>query len=863
MLYRNYDILMQFDNMLSGGMENVAIDLATYFSERGCTAGFLVLGETGEAVERARAKGFPVTVVDGDEAALRDFLVKNRPQLVLAHYSFKNISVYNEFNIPFIQVIHNVYAWFDAEATALFNATVKQTSLFVAVSEKVREYSIKTFAIPAEQCVTIANGIDVSRFVKANTPEVRASLRQQLDIAPSDYVFLNVSSFLSAKRILSGVQSFHLATAICPDARLLIAGYPFDKVIVQQVEAHIYIHNLGDKIRYIGHIPSLERHYFAADAFLSSTAFEGGQLTLLEALAANLAVITTNVGFAQHFKGLPGIRVVEAGLDLSPEGLAQTVDSPLVTRLAEAIALTYAERQKPDLPAACIAAMDKSRTYQAYWELFCKLTGRICAESRQKTWLELLSDAAPASKSKTTLPGDLQEKIADFRNSIMKVHSFQLRNGTCPYKNAPPEVWQRLAPAKTKSGPAILVTVLAPPLPPVSGGMRYAANQLLPFSDSFDLHLLIVGDNMLHTLVENIALYDKHFHSVTLVGREHCSGNILEKLRYYGERIRHGLPFIDVSYYSSAAVTAAREIIDTFAIDVLELHTSHAAYLKHFFPKIPALLVGHNIESGLFPYWEKKGQSLPKRLFESIVARCSRHNAKRIEIDNAWRFEALTFISQNDMEKVTNRANKYYLPLTFPDVAAPVDAYPDAPCRALWVGSFWWGPNQEGMEWFVEEVLPRIREQLRERAIEIHVAGAEPTEKIKKAHDGKNIFIHGFVEDLDALLADASLLIVPLLSGGGVRVKIVEAMSNGLPVLSTSKGCEGLEVIHKKSIWIADGAKNFAEALVKLSADYELRNTLAKGAVTYIKERHNHEHALALKKQIYGWLLDKHLQSEG
>lgn len=421
-------------------------------------------------------------------------------------------------------------------------------------------------------------------------------------------------------------------------------------------------------------------------------------------------------------------------------------------------------------------------------------------------------------------------------------------------------IWQKNFSNKPKATYSVLVALTSPPLPPISGGAQYAANQLLPLADDYALHALIIGDEpMLLQLQENAELYSLYFHSVTLVARDPVPDSAVGKLWYYGERLFHGLPFLDISYYSPSVVQATRKIIQSYSIDILEMHSTHTAYLKYFFPEIPALLVSHNIESELFPFWERQRLPFPKRQIESFIARCSRKNAKRVEIDNIWNIEAITFISENDMAKVSGATSKYYLPLTFPSISSPVISSSEEPCRVLWLGSFWWGPNLEGMEWFADQIFPLIREQLRERNIQIHVVGSNATEKIKDMSDDKTVFVHGFVEDLQAMFNDSHLLMVPLLSGGGVRVKIIEAMSNGLPVLSTPKGCEGLPVEHGKSIWIADGTEAFAKAFIDLCSDCHTRNRLAEGAVEYIKRNHNKERAIALKKQIYENLLQSEI----
>jgi glycosyltransferase involved in cell wall biosynthesis len=415
------------------------------------------------------------------------------------------------------------------------------------------------------------------------------------------------------------------------------------------------------------------------------------------------------------------------------------------------------------------------------------------------------------------------------------------------YINSQPNIWQKIHPGKAPSGPAVLVATHTPPLPATSGGAIYTANTLLPFSTEYSLHLLIVGDKaVLSQLEAHAELYERHFHSVTLIQREHPKKNAFGQILYCSKRILLGLPFLDINFYSDAVATAAREIIKTFSIVFMELHSTHLAFMKRLFPNIPALLVSQNIESELFPFWLSDSDSVPKK----IAAFFSRRNARQVEIENAWSIEAMAFISPTDMAKVTSAEKKFHLPMTFPSTSCTRIAKTEM-CHILWIGGFWWNPNAEGMEWFIQDILPLIRDTLHDNSAILHIVGGNPTPPIQAAHDGKNVYVHGFVEDLTPLTDQAGCMIVPLLSGGGVRVKIVEAMNQGLPVLSTSKGCEGLGVIHGESILIADCAEKFAEALVTLVCDVNLRSKLSQGALHYVKEFHDHEKAVALKRSIY------------
>lgn len=405
-----------------------------------------------------------------------------------------------------------------------------------------------------------------------------------------------------------------------------------------------------------------------------------------------------------------------------------------------------------------------------------------------------------------------------------------------------------------RPGKAVLVTCIMAPLPTISGGAQYVANALFPLAEEYELHLLIVGYEYMKDQIEDFRIrYEELFRSVTLVARVPLPTTAEEEEVYYGERLEHGLPFLDISYYSARVVDAAAALIKHFSIGLLELHSTHVAYLKHFFPDVPALLVSHNIESELFPFWIPATSKLPVERMEQIAAQ-SRRNAREVEIDNRWHFEAMTFISPSDMYKVTPSVERHHLPLSFP-VTERAYQVRSGVCNVLWLGAFDWGPNAEGMNWFAEKVFPLLRDSLEESHLVFHIVGAKPSQQVLALHDGIHVVVHGFVENLDTVFAESDMLMAPLLHGGGVRVKVIQAMSQGLPVIGTTVGCSGIGLTHGKNVWIADTPESFASGLVELARNGELRSRIAEEGKTFLLRRHNIQYSLAMKRDIYNRLL--------
>jgi glycosyltransferase involved in cell wall biosynthesis len=401
----------------------------------------------------------------------------------------------------------------------------------------------------------------------------------------------------------------------------------------------------------------------------------------------------------------------------------------------------------------------------------------------------------------------------------------------------------------------ILIFTLSPPLPANSGGPIYITNTLIPLAEKYNLHLYVIGGlEEMEYVRKHKSLYDKYFCSVHIEPRAVMPQRkkFIGKLFHAIEHIFFGLPFMDVSYYSRSAVRNAKKIVAERSIQLMEIHSSHLAFFKKFLPKIPSLLVSHNIESDIFPFWIPQNSNGFKKILKERVARISRKNSYDVEIKNKWKFEHMTFISANDMARVTApEVEKTYIPLCLPVKNINYMSKVEPPIRLLWMGGFWWHPNAEGILWFVQCVLPLIKDKLIPLNIQLHFIGAVPPDELVEIHDGKNIIVHGFVESIEDLLAETHLLFVPLLTGGGVRVKILEAMANGIPVISTSKGCEGLGATDGVDIVIRDDAKSFAEAMIDLAQSCEKRSQLSIASQRLLDEKYNLMTCINIKDTIY------------
>lgn len=154
------------------------------------------------------------------------------------------------------------------------------------------------------------------------------------------------------------------------------------------------------------------------------------------------------------------------------------------------------------------------------------------------------------------------------------------------------------------------------------------------------------------------------------------------------------------------------------------------------------------------------------------------------------------------------------------------------------IGSMNWSPNIEGIEWFLDDVWPLIHEAHPD--LEFTVAGHGTPEHLMQRKDANVTFV-GTVPDANEFMLDHELMIVPLLSGSGIRVKIVEAMALGRVVITTSVGAEGLSVENGKHLFIADTPEEYLSVINKCIQTPDLCTIISENARGFISLHHNNE----------------------
>jgi GT2 family glycosyltransferase/glycosyltransferase involved in cell wall biosynthesis len=269
--------------------------------------------------------------------------------------------------------------------------------------------------------------------------------------------------------------------------------------------------------------------------------------------------------------------------------------------------------------------------------------------------------------------------------------------------------------------------------------------------------------------------------------------------------------------------------IFTKKIDVLQLEYTVLGQYAGRFKRIPSILFEHDI------YFQSIARRLP------FITNTVEKMQARWEYLRALRYE-LRMLPTPDRIQVCSSDNKEYIASFLPAMKDRIDDGYRAgidtslydftiagrePFTLLFLGSFRHLPNQEALTWFLREVFPKVRaEEPRARLV---IVGSDPPAR-HSLPEAEAIELVGFVEDVREPLKRYSVFVCPILSGSGVRVKLLEAFAAGIPVVSTRLGAEGLADTDGELCALADDAPMFAAHIVKLLRSPEERASMAARA---------------------------------
>jgi glycosyltransferase involved in cell wall biosynthesis len=276
-------------------------------------------------------------------------------------------------------------------------------------------------------------------------------------------------------------------------------------------------------------------------------------------------------------------------------------------------------------------------------------------------------------------------------------------------------------------------------------------------------------------------------------------------------------------------------LLSSEEFDIIQLE---GLYLTPYIPVLrkysAARLIfrSHNIEHFIWQRLACTSKNPLKSRYLSLLA----SRLKKYELEVIHKVDGLVAISPIDLEFFKKNGFEQpaeVVPVAMPRLVFPEDNVQPEPGSVFHLGSMDWRPNQEGIEWFLEKVWPIVNKQAPD--MKFYLAGKRLPRRYFK-YASESVIIAGEVPSAVDFMAGKQIMVVPLLSGGGMRVKIIEGMAAGKAIISTTIGAEGIGSEDGKHLLIADQADKMASLIVKCYQNNELMASLGSEAMRFVED---------------------------
>lgn len=283
-------------------------------------------------------------------------------------------------------------------------------------------------------------------------------------------------------------------------------------------------------------------------------------------------------------------------------------------------------------------------------------------------------------------------------------------------------------------------------------------------------------------------------------------------------------PFLiqrDYSRKMSQAIQTALSRGPFSLIYVDHLHMSQ--YVRSQEPT-KKVLDEHNVEAEI----ARRYFQIEKNWLRKWLAYIDYRRLKTYEPHECGKYDRVFVVSRRDQQLLEDSAVRKVscIPIGVDTQKfLPLELNPESK-QIVFIGTMYWPPNIDAVHWFCREIFPLIK--LKCPDCQLLIIGKKPPPSVLKLARDKGVVVLGYVGDPTEYLKDCAAFVVPLRIGGGIRVKILNALAWGLPIVSTTVGAEGIAVTSGENIFIQDHAEGFAASVIQLIHDLSMREKLSK-----------------------------------
>jgi glycosyltransferase involved in cell wall biosynthesis len=370
------------------------------------------------------------------------------------------------------------------------------------------------------------------------------------------------------------------------------------------------------------------------------------------------------------------------------------------------------------------------------------------------------------------------------------------------------------------------------PYPPKDGGSIATLNMITGLRDAGHEITCLSLNTVKHRYpIEKIP--ESLAGKVRFIGID-CDSSI-KPLRMLHNLLFSKVPYIAERFNNQAFENRLIQLLEEEELDIIQLEGPYLGHcIKTIRQRSKAVISfrAHNVEHRI---WERKAANEKRPLLKWYL----RNMAKRLK---AYEFQVAC--DSNCLVNISPLDEKAFIKMGVdkPHITIPTGlelqeyASTDLPGdpSVFFIGALDWLPNQEGLDWFLNHVLDQLREEL--PGLTFHVAGRNAPPVFERFLSKKQVIYHGEIEDAKTFMKSYRVMVAPLFTGSGIRIKILEAMAMGRPVVTTPIGVEGIPALNEQELLVSGDPESFKNQIIKLCLDDKLARGLVRESRKLIYE---------------------------
>jgi sugar transferase (PEP-CTERM/EpsH1 system associated) len=386
------------------------------------------------------------------------------------------------------------------------------------------------------------------------------------------------------------------------------------------------------------------------------------------------------------------------------------------------------------------------------------------------------------------------------------------------------------------------------PYPPLNGDQVRAYHQLRTLSARHQITLLspepLSDDN-----VRTVRAFCEHIETVRT-----------SRWRSLG-RLAKGpftsLPLQTLLFFDSAFAARANELISSRAIDLVHAQLVRMAPVVHALPGGVARVL--DLIDALSVNMVRRAERSRGPL--AWVAATESRRVLAYERDLPKRYDQLVISSASDRAVIGQYPNIHVVPNGVDVSQHGLVTNGRDPTAIVFTGTMWYFPNVDAARWLVGEILPLVRSEIPDARL--FIVGARPVGAVKRLAKVPGVVVTGEVPKVHAFLAKAAVAVAPMRTGSGGQFKVIEAMASGTPVVATPLALGGCDAVSEQHLLVASDASSFAQQVVRLLRDRQLRERLANEAYDLVRLSYSWDGSVRKLESIYELALRRVSQREG